>query len=1331
MQIFTNVDSTAFTLNGTRYVKNFIVMKVGNTNIQVLNAYDSSLQILSSTHYNQVQVDGNTYGSQALLMNALANVCFSKGAGGGSAIIQNNVGLFNTTLQYVFTTPSNTLLPSEIVTKINLTYAYAVSEIQTPYFFQFVRPALQEGSSTPIQKKYVFMFTGGKGIYGLNQTPVASTQFKLIVESVLNPSDIIDDDTAVINYLGEIEDGDYISVANESEWDFFDTDYTYYFSYVTDGVLYYVVFVGEAGLYGGDNQLFVSDDFIDSTNSDALPYIPTLQEVITQDSTATTSNNISINTTGTGKLRYNGSEVLTNAKIGVANGIVPTDGANKIPVSYLPNAVMIYKGVWNLSTNTPALSNGTGTAGWVYKVTGAPTPTNFNFGAGNIQLTNGDYVIYSDTATWEKSDGSDAVTSVNGYQGVVSLGYADVGAAAASHTHSISDVTGLTTALDGKANVDGGNAGGTWGINITGNAAAADYWKPTLVTDFNTPTGYKLLQANTESPTNGLGTNEFGQGIQFSSNNNPAYLNQLVFDLSGNLHTRSKIAGSWYDWNKLPIDSNVLHKTGNETKTGNLTMNDNILRFGKAAGGVQWEETITQGNNLTFTNLFNSETPVLTLGQSGDVNIPNGSIQGKFRKFKSESITIPSGANRWVKLFTTSTDNNLSATVEGNLLSSNSVNGFTIDIRGGYYDSNFDYGKPFIEVTNGTYNERLKEVMVLKESNRLAIYILIRANDEDVALFWNLDTIDTGDVEVNNSLTTPIDASGSFILPTTPFVKANNFGYTQLRAGYVGVGTTTPATRLSVSDKTNSDLITGSIGSLGVHAFTLGGYNTDASHAGFVLKTNNAGTMTEAMRVLSNGNVGIGNTNPTDKLHVEGNFRALGVGHFGTATVNDLTTRIVIHNDHATGKQWALSSGIPSVSQSTFGIMNLTDGGVTPISITAGGNVGIGNYGGAEKLHVSGNLLVGDVLPMLLYNNPSEATRVNGLFYNTDNSGYRFGIGKIVSGVKTDQITLLDNGKVGIGMTPEYKFDVNGSTRTDGVLVVTQTGNFGGEVTIPNGTASTSAVNLSQLNTKPNLDGSGAYGTWNINIAGNAAGTATNASNWLPIPVDDFNVTTGFKLLQGNNSAINGIGTGVWNQGIQFSTNNNPDYANQLVYDVVGGMYTRTKYAGSWGGWAKIATATDLSLKANADGSNAYSTWSIDITGGAGYAEDSVRLGGYQYNDTESIDIDNFIVNYAGEMHPMSVTNAQIKLGVDAIRANLTVSIPATSANSYSSASGINVPGAQVGDFVQIVTNLSYNGGIIYHGHVTSANTVTIHRFNGSSSGLSSGSIDMKIKLTR
>jgi hypothetical protein len=76
----------------------------------------------------------------------------------------------------------------------------------------------------------------------------------------------------------------------------------------------------------------------------------------------------------------------------------------------------IYKGTWDASTNTPTLTSSVGTAGNYYIVSVAGT-TNLN-GITDWQV--GDWVIYQGTE-WEKVDNTDAVVSVNGFTGAVSL----------------------------------------------------------------------------------------------------------------------------------------------------------------------------------------------------------------------------------------------------------------------------------------------------------------------------------------------------------------------------------------------------------------------------------------------------------------------------------------------------------------------------------------------------------------------------------------------------------------------------------------------------------------------------------------------------------------------------------------------------------------------------------------------------------------------------------------------------------------------------------------------------------------------------------------------
>ena len=142
-----------------------------------------------------------------------------------------------------------------------------------------------------------------------------------------------------------------------------------------------------------------------------------------------------------------GTAAVLNA--GVALGAATLDAGGTVPLSQIPASLqggVSYQGTWNASTNTPTLTSSVGTKGYYYVVSVAGS-TNLN---GITDWLPGDWAIFNGTS-WEKIDNTDAVSSVNGYTGAVSLTYSDVGAPSTSGT----------------------NATGTWAIDVTGNAATA------------------------------------------------------------------------------------------------------------------------------------------------------------------------------------------------------------------------------------------------------------------------------------------------------------------------------------------------------------------------------------------------------------------------------------------------------------------------------------------------------------------------------------------------------------------------------------------------------------------------------------------------------------------------------------------------------------------------------------------------------------------------------------------------------------------------------------------------------------------------------------------
>jgi predicted heme/steroid binding protein len=81
----------------------------------------------------------------------------------------------------------------------------------------------------------------------------------------------------------------------------------------------------------------------------------------------------------------------------------------------------VYQGVWNAATNTPTLTSGVGTDGHYY-ITNVAGNTNLD---GITDWHVGDWAIFHD-GVWQQVDNTDAVVSVNGFTGAVSLVTTDI-----------------------------------------------------------------------------------------------------------------------------------------------------------------------------------------------------------------------------------------------------------------------------------------------------------------------------------------------------------------------------------------------------------------------------------------------------------------------------------------------------------------------------------------------------------------------------------------------------------------------------------------------------------------------------------------------------------------------------------------------------------------------------------------------------------------------------------------------------------------------------------------------------------------------------------------
>lgn len=270
MIIINDLNESRFTLNGVQYFKNYLTRVAGN-NLSIYNAYNTCDVLVPFSPHERFQVNGSLFEAVEELQAALVGICYTRNTlNEGSPADQNNIGRV---ISFGELLPQNGLYITreEASAKINsLAEPITISAKDSPVNFTFTR----EG------KMYGFEFLGGKGVWGsASGSEVFPHQFLLKTLYDITPEDITRETSgASIISLGEIPDGNFLAAANSAQRDFSnsgmaDEDGTirsYYFTYTSDGILNFVQFVGEAGVYNGN---ITTDDLVSSTNSKASPII--------------------------------------------------------------------------------------------------------------------------------------------------------------------------------------------------------------------------------------------------------------------------------------------------------------------------------------------------------------------------------------------------------------------------------------------------------------------------------------------------------------------------------------------------------------------------------------------------------------------------------------------------------------------------------------------------------------------------------------------------------------------------------------------------------------------------------------------------------------------------------------------------------------------------------------------------------------------------------------------------------------------------------------------------------------------------------------------------
>lgn len=230
----------------------------------------------------------------------------------------------------------------------------------------------------------------------------------------------------------------------------------------------------------------------------------------------------------------------------------------------------------------------------------------------------------------------------------------------------------------------------------------------------------------------------------------------------------------------------------------------------------------------------------------------------------------------------------------------------------------------------------------------------------------------TGAITLAGTLNVANGGTGATTLSSGYLVKGNGTSAVSASVVYdngtnVGIGTASPATRLNIFNAGSGlgNIVAATLstidGSAGSQALKIGAYQSGATvTAGAQIRgiynyggnastalafdySTIGGVITEAMRIDSSGNVGIGTSSPVTRLTVDGGAASLRTGNQFRfyPTANNNYSQIY----NPTGGQMAFDSGAGEAMR-----------------IDSSGNVGIGTASPAAKLDVNGNANFGGII---------------------------------------------------------------------------------------------------------------------------------------------------------------------------------------------------------------------------------------------------------------------------------------------------------------------------------------------------------------------------------
>jgi hypothetical protein len=633
-----------------------------------------------------------------------------------------------------------------------------------------------------------------------------------------------------------------------------------------------------------------------------------------------------VNSAVTGKV-LTGLNLTGGGTIADTDSILGAFGKVQNQISALVGGVM-YEGTWNASTNTPTITSSVGSKGDYYIVSTAGS-TNIN---GITSWNIGDWIIFNGS-TWDKVDNTDAVSSVNGYTGAVSLVTSDVpesgslyftnaraiGSTLTGYTSGSGVVAATDTILQAIQKLNGNVSGLVTGVSSvfgrTGAviAASGDYNTSQVTENTNLYYTEARVSANTDVAAN---TAARHAAVTIGTANGLSLSTQaLSLGLASGSATGALSSTDWNTFNnKLSTATAASTYVPYTGATGNVTLGTNSLTAGVGSFA-------SSGSGDTFTINHSSGSGIalnITKGGNGEglyINKTSGTGNAAtiIGTLNATTLVKSGGTSSQFLKADGSVDSSTYATttaLAGYLpLTGGTLTG-ALSGTSATFSSRVTADNIYINATTAPALGSPKLFVKMASSNSYEGILLASSSNNNVIAIAH-----TGSIGL---ITTNYGTSGA----NTPLAFGTN-GAEQMQistTGSVGIGTTPPTTSTFPHLFSGRNFVTFSGSSndvyIGSNFYYNGGFLARYSEPSIMINSSNgdiifgnsaSGTagaalsVTEKMRITSGGRVGIGQTAPGIALSVAGQSEAW---QFGVTT--------------ATGTSGALI-GSPSANVLAFG----------------------------------------------------------------------------------------------------------------------------------------------------------------------------------------------------------------------------------------------------------------------------------------------------------------------------------------------------------------------------------------------------------------------------